>query len=167
MPDGVNMTWRRVLGIAFALLGVLVIFALLYLAFADLGRHKARIVAFVTEQTGREFVIEGPLTLKVLPVITVLAERVRFANAEWGSKPQMVEVGHLSAEVGFWSLISGPVDVRSFELSDVTVLLEKQRKGKANWILHEPVEVEEVEAEPKTRTQFPIVIQKAVLENVS
>src|SRR5262245_27530464 len=144
------MRWRRVLAFSLGGVGLLVLSVLLYLAFGDLGRHKQTVENFVSKHTGREFVIEGPFELEVFPVIKVLAEKVRFANAEWGSKPQMVEVGHLSAEVRFWSLISGPVDIRSFELSDVTVLLEKQRKGKANWILHEPVEVEEVEAEPKT-----------------
>jgi uncharacterized protein involved in outer membrane biogenesis len=158
----------------FAGVGLLVVSVLLYLAFGDLGRHKQTVEDFVSKHTGREFVIEGSFELEVFPVIKVLAERVRFANAAWGSKPQMVEVGHLSAEVRFWSLISGPVDIRSFELKDVEVLLEKRRDGDANWIFvkpetHEATEPEagtESDAEPKTRTEFPLVIQKARLENV-
>ena len=46
----------------------------------------------------------------------------------------MVEIGRLSTHIGLWSLISGPVDIRSFELSDVSVLLEKNRDGKGNWV---------------------------------
>jgi len=96
----------------------------------------------------------------------LLAENARFANADWGSKPQMIEVGHLSAEVRFWSLISGPLDIRAFELSDVTVLLEKQR-DQANWMLSAPNAAEdETDAAPKSRTEFPLVIQKAQLRNV-
>jgi len=59
---------------------------------------------------------------------------VRVGNADWGSQPQMVEIGRLSAKVGLWSLVSGPVDVRSFELSDVSVLLETNAEGKGNWV---------------------------------
>ena len=123
------MKWRRIVAFGFAGVALLVVSVLLYLAFGDLGRHKQTVEDFVSKHTGREFVIEGPFELEVFPVIKVLAERVRFANAAWGSKPQMVEVGHLSAEVRFWSLISGPVDIRAFELKDVDVLLEKRRDG--------------------------------------
>ena len=48
---------------------------------------------------------------RVLPAISVVAERVRVGNADWGSQPQMVELGRLSARIGLWSLVSGPVDV--------------------------------------------------------
>jgi len=167
------MRWRRILAFSLGGVGLLVLSVLLYLAFGDLGRHKRTVENFVSKHTGREFVIEGPFELEVFPVIKVLAERVRFANAEWGSKPQMVEVGHLSAEVRLWSLISGPVDIRSFELKDVNVLLEKQRNGNANWVFIKPAAADEspeaeteTETEPKTRTEFPLVIQKAQLENV-
>jgi uncharacterized protein involved in outer membrane biogenesis len=168
------MKWRRIVAFGFAGVALLVVSVLLYLAFGDLGRHKQTVEDFVSKHTGREFVIEGPFELEVFPVIKVLAERVRFANAAWGSKPQMVEVGHLSAEVRFWSLISGPVDIRAFELKDVDVLLEKRRDGDANWIFarpaagesHEAEIQDDSDAEPKPRTEFPLVIQKARLENV-
>lgn len=70
-----------------------------------------------------------------MPPVSVLAERVRVGNAAWGSKPQMLEIGRLSAQIGLWSLNSGPVDVRSFELSNVSVLLEKNSEGRGNWEL--------------------------------
>src|SRR3954470_830622 len=124
------MTLRRTVAIGFALFGLLLLGCLSYIAFGDLGRHKQLVEDFVTKHTGRAFVIDGPFELKVLPVLTLRAENVRLANAEWGSNPRMVQVGHLSARIGFWSLISGPIDVRSFELRDVTVLLEKRRDGK-------------------------------------
>ena len=106
---------------------------MLYVAFADLGRHKGQVEAFVTKKLGRPFAIDGAFELDLLPSVSLLAEHVRVANAEWGSKPQMVEIGRFSMHVGLWSLISGPVDVRSFELSDVSVLLEKNSEGEANW----------------------------------
>ena len=81
--------------------------------------------------------------LKVLPSVSVAAERVRLGNAEWGSAPQMVEVGRFSTEIGLWSLVSGPVDVRSLELGDVSVLLETGKDGKGNWVLGEGTKPEE------------------------
>jgi len=162
------MTLRRTIAIGFGLLGLVLLGGLSYIAFGDLGRHKQVVEDFITKHTGRAFVIDGPFELNVLPVLTLRAENVRLANADWGSAPQMVQVGHLSAEIGFWSLISGPIDVRSFELRDVTVLLEKRRDGKANWLFKEPPATgeEEETGEPKTRTEFPLVIEKATFDNL-
>ncbi len=73
----------------------------------------------------------------MLPSISVVAERVRLGNTDWGSQPQMVEIGRVSVRIGLWSLVAGPVDVRSFELSDVSVLLETNADGKGNWVFGE------------------------------
>ena len=108
------MSLRRLVVIALSVVGVVLLAIVLYVGVVDLGRHKARIEAVVTKQLGRPFAIDGALQLKLFPSIQVLAEGVRVANAEWGSKPQMVEIGHFSTHVGLWSLISGPVDIRSF-----------------------------------------------------
>ena len=157
------MSLRRIVLIALSVVGALLLAIVLYVAFADLGGHKGRIEAFVTKQIGRPFAIDGALELKVLPSVSVLAERVRVANAEWGSKPQMVEIGRLSTQIRLWSLISGPVDVRSFELSDVSVLLEKNREGKGNWAFGG---APEEETPPEGATKFPAVILHAKISNV-
>ena len=128
------MSLRRVVVIVLSVVGAVLLAIVLYLAFADLGRHKGQIEAFVTKQPGRPFAIDGAFELNVLPSVSLLAERVRVGNAEWGSKPQMLEIGRLSTHVGLWSLVSGPVDVRSFELSDVSVLFEKNGEGEGNWV---------------------------------
>ena len=158
------MSLRRLVVIALSVVGAVLLAIVLYLAFADLGRHKGRIEAFVTKQIGRPFAIDGALELKVFPSIHVLAERVRVGNAEWGSKPQMVEIGRVSTEIGLWSLISGPVDIRSFELSDVSVLLEKNRDGKGNWVFGG--EPEEATPPDSGATEVPAVIQHGKLGNV-
>ena len=110
----------------------------LYLAFGDLGRHKARIEALVTPSVGRPFAIDGPFSVRLVPVIEVSAERVRLGNMQGGSQPQMVEFGKAVVQIGFWSVISGPPDVRLFELHDATVLLERGSDGKGNWVMGAP-----------------------------
>ena len=126
-----------------SIVGVIVLASVLYLAFGDLSRHKGRIEAFVGKKTGRPFAIDGAFELEVLPSVTVKAERVRLGNAAWGSAPQMVEVGRFSTEIGLWSLLSGPVDVRSLEIADVSLLLEKGKDGKGNWLFGEGPKPEE------------------------
>ena len=163
------MSLRRLSAVFLSVVGALLLAIVLYLAFGDLGRHKGRIEAFVTEQVGRPFAIDGALGLEVLPAVSVHAEQVRLGNAEWGSKPQMVEIGRLSANIGLWSLISGPVDIRSFELSDVSVLLEKNAQGEGNWVFGAPdASAAETEADSPAAaaTKVPALIQHGKLSNV-
>ena len=117
-----------------SVVGALLLAIVLYVAFADLGRHKGQIEAYVTQKTGRPFAIDGAFELKIVPSVSLLAEHVRVGNAEWGSKPQMLEVGRFSTQVGLWSLISGPVDVRSFELRTFRCSSRRTATGEANWI---------------------------------
>jgi uncharacterized protein involved in outer membrane biogenesis len=159
------MTLRRGLAWFFVIFGVLLIGCASYLAFVDLGIHKTRIESLVSNLTGRTFAIDGELKIKLVPSVQVVAENVHLANADWASKQPMVQVGRLAANVGLWSLMSGPVDVRSFELSDVTVLLEKGRHGKANWIFSEP-DLEEVTVLEPASSPMPLVIEKAKLKDV-
>ena len=163
------MTRKRLIGVFFGVVGAVLLAVVLYVAFADLGRHKARIEAFVTQTLGRPFAIEGPLEVRVFPVIAVSAEKVRLGNVPGGSQPQMVEIGKVVVRIRFWSLISGPPDVQLFELHDATALLEQGPDGKGNWIMGPP-EAEEDEAEEEEEedgaAQVPVVIRSAHLNNV-
>jgi len=161
------MSIKRFSAYFFGIAGAVLLVLVLYVAFADLGRHKARIESLVTNSIGRPFAIEGPLKLRLIPVIDVSAESVRLGNVPGGSQPQMIEIGKAVVKIRFWSLISGPPDVQLFELSDATVLLEHGPDGKGNWIMGPPAEVpdEEPEEEP-IASQVPVVIRSAHLNNV-
>ncbi len=161
------MSLRRLLAIVLAVFGALLLAILLYLAFGDLSRHKGRIEALVTGLAGRPFAIDGAFQLEVLPSVLVRAERVRLGNAPGGSAPQMVEIGRFSTQVGLWSLISGPVDIRSFELSDVAVVLEKDAEGKGNWVFGGEAAAEEAaDSQSMDATKVPAVVLRAKLDNV-
>lgn len=161
------MSLRRFLRIFLAVSGALLLALLLYLAFGDLSRHKGRIEALATEATGRPFAIDGDFELEVLPAIYVRAERVRLGNAPGASAPQMVEIGHFSARVGLWSLVRGPVDVRSFELRDVAVVLEKDAEGRGNWVFGvEAAPEEDADALGAQATEVPAVVLQARLDNL-
>ena len=119
------MKLRRFVGVFFGIVGVVLLAAVLYVSFGDLGRRKSRIEALVTRSIGRPFAIDGPLKLRLVPTVDVSAEHVRLGNVQGGSQPQMVEIGKAVVQIGLWSLISGPPDVRLSELNDATVLLER------------------------------------------
>ncbi len=157
----------RVLGIVAAAIGILLAVLLLYLAFADLGRHKGRIESFVTRQIGRPFAINGPFSLKLFPDIKLQADQVHIGNVSWSSTPQMLQVGHFATEIDLWSLVSGPVIVRNLELRDVTVVLEKDANGEKNWTLGRPSpEIPADDSSESDFTQLPITFQHAMLSHL-
>ena len=78
------MSLRRLAAIVLSAAAALLVAVVLYLAFGDLSQHKGRIEALVTELLGRPFAIDGAFELKVLPSISVVAERVRLGKRGLG-----------------------------------------------------------------------------------
>ena len=93
------MKLRRFVGVFFGIVGVVLLAAVLYVSFGDLGRHASKRCALA---------IDGPLKLRLVPTVDVSAEHVRLGNVQGGSQPKMVEIGKAVVQIGLWSLISGP-----------------------------------------------------------
>ncbi len=146
------------------LLLIVVAAAVLYLSLADLSPYRAQVEALVSSALGRDFRIMGELKLKALPNPSVIAEGVTLANAEWGAPTPMVSIGRVSAEVGLWSLVSGPIRIKWLEVRDVGVLLEQNAAGKANWAFG--ADTPPKAAAESSGTRLPVVIELAALENV-
>ena len=157
----------RVLAIGAAGIAALLALALLYLAFGDLSRHKGRIEKFLTAQIGRPFAIDGPFVLELIPAIELKADQVRIANVAWSKTPQMLQVGHFATSIDLWSVVSGPVIVRSLELRDVTLVLESNRKGENNWTFGDPDAPPEPEPDSdEGLKKLPVAFHNATLQNL-
>ncbi|HKY93787.1 MAG TPA: AsmA family protein [Kiloniellales bacterium] len=98
---------------------------------------KALIQDEVKTATGRKLAIDGTVEMQVLPSPAIVMEGVRLENAPWGAAPDMVTLGHVEAEVAFWPLINGDIEVRRLLLSDASVSLERTAEGEANWHMGE------------------------------
>ena len=118
--------------------GLFVLFLIILVSFLmtfDVNQYKDEIVKVVQEQTGRSFSIDGDLHLEPSLIPTVAVEGVKFGNADWGSKPEMVTVGKFEAQVALLPLLSRNIEVKRLILNDTIILLEKNKKGAANWTL--------------------------------
>jgi len=141
---------------------------LLYLSFADLSRYRPEIETVVSSAIGRDFRIAGDLKLKVLPNPSIVAEGVTLANADWGTPTPMVTIGSVSSDVALWSLLFGPIRIKSLELRDVAILLEQNAAGDANWVFGTDAPPDAA-AETTTDTSgmgLPVTIELASIENV-
>lgn len=122
----------RILKWVAAAIVLLVAGAVIAVLTVDVNRFKPQIVAAVENATGRKLEIAQDMKLSLWP-LGVAVKQVSFANAVWGSRPQMATVGEFTAQVDLMALIGGQVKVDSLVLNDVDLLLEKDRQGRANW----------------------------------
>jgi uncharacterized protein involved in outer membrane biogenesis len=122
----------RILKWGLAVVVLLVAGVVIAVLTVDVNRFKPQIVAGVESATGRKLEIAQDMKLSLWP-LGIGVKQVSFANAAWGSRPQMATVGEFTAQVDLLALIGGQVKIDSLVLKDVDLLLEKDRQGRANW----------------------------------
>lgn len=124
---------KKVLKIGGAILAVLVVLLLAAPFFVDLNTYKGLITAKAKEATGRDLVIDGDISLSLLPIPSITVEGIKFGNAADGSSANMAEIEKANVKVALMPLISGKAEVKSVELVKPTIVLEKLPSGKGNW----------------------------------
>ena len=128
------MGWRRIaLWLTSSFLLLLVV-ALCWVWLGDLGVFKPQLERWVTEQTGREFAIDGRFEVDVGRETVIVAEGVRFANAEWAESQQMLDVGHLELRIDTFSLFGAPLTIELIEVNDAVIRLEDPAAGNPSWV---------------------------------
>jgi len=123
----------KILSVIGVLLVSLVVAGVAILKSIDFNQYKDAIAEQAKAATGRDLTIAGDLSLSISLTPRVGVDAVSFANAPWGSKPDMISVRHFSAEMSLIPLLSGDIKINQVILEGVDVLAEKDKSGKANW----------------------------------
>ncbi|MDX2411011.1 MAG: AsmA family protein, partial [Woeseiaceae bacterium] len=111
----------------------------LYLRNADLSVYEDEIEGYLSEKIGHRLEIDGRFDLQVRGLTTLTAEDISLSNPDWPSAGSLVSVGHLSVVFDLWSLVSGPLIIEDLDVREVTMNLERDAEGQANWITGRPV----------------------------
>jgi uncharacterized protein involved in outer membrane biogenesis len=147
--------------VAFALAGLVILFLLaagagaLWLSRADL---KPIIEHQASAALGRRVTL-GSFQVRWGNPLGIDLSDLAIANAPWGSKPEMVRIGRLSALVDLPALLHGVLRYQRLRISDADVVLERDDKGKGNWKFG--LGGGGLGLVPKNRTQFPTLIDFA------
>ena len=99
----------------------------------DFNQYRSTIADQVKQATGRDLKIAGDLNVGISRAPTVAVDDVSFANAAWGSRPEMATVKRFEAEMELLPLISGDIRVKRVVLKGADILLETDAKGQSNW----------------------------------
>ncbi|MGH0038071.1 MAG: AsmA family protein [Myxococcota bacterium] len=140
------MRWTRIAAVLVGLLVVGVVALVIALNSIDWSRYKEPVIARVKEATGRDLAVDGEVRLHIGLRPGVGVEGVRFQNADWGERPDMVEVGRFEVQLALWPLLFRRVEVERIVLSDAVIWLEVDETGRANWTF-EPAAPAEAGAE--------------------
>ena len=144
-----------------AIIGIVVVVSTL-----DVNQYKGEITQAVEDTTGRKLDIAGDIGFKISLIPTVVIEDVKFANASWGSKPDMFTLGKFEVQVSLMPLLSGNIQVNRVILLAPEVLLETDKNGKGNWVLD--IEQAEEKAAPSSESSTPlpaIIVSEVHIEN--
>jgi len=159
-------TWKK-LFIAVLVLGlVLVAAGALFISQLDPNEYRDTVAEVVERYTGRTLDIRGDLRIKLLPVPSVEARDVSFANAAWATQPDMVRAERLRAEVALLPLLDGRLIVRRLIAIGPRVFLEINAEGKANWEFDTETDSASVVPEDSEASseQLHFIVQQARIE---
>jgi hypothetical protein len=104
-----------------------------YLASLDVDEYRPEIAQAAKDATGRALTLEGPLSLSVSLTPTISGEGISFANAAWGSQPQMLTLRRFEVQLSLLPLLFGDIQIQRLVLVEPEIFLETNKAGTANW----------------------------------
>jgi AsmA protein len=137
MADAKPRRRGRVLRVLLIVVAIIILvplagLAVLALTF-DPDSAKPRIEQAVKQATGRDLALNGRLGLKWSLWPTIEARDVALANIAGGSRPQMITLDRLEAQVALLPLLSRRVEIDRLVLVRPDILLETDAQGRPNW----------------------------------
>lgn len=102
-------------------------------ALIDVNSYKPLIVSQVKTATGRNLVIDGPISLSLFPTPTVSVTGVKFFNAAGSKNANMVEVKSVTVKPSLLALLGGNIEISEVTLVEPKIVLEINAEGKPNW----------------------------------
>ncbi|MDW3205883.1 MAG: AsmA family protein [Alphaproteobacteria bacterium] len=125
---------------------ILVVGAVVYILNVDLNAWKPEIQEAVQESTGRLLVINGPIEFELGSDTYLKATDISLTNADWGSRPQMVEVGSVDVAFKLFSLLGDTPDITRVHVDKVRAIVETNAQGMSNTDFGRKPEDTEVQA---------------------
>ena len=130
------MRWilRGAIGLAVVAMLVVVV-AIIAVGTTDFTAYRNDIAAAVEDATGRRVTIGGRIEQSFLAASpSLVLTELAVANADWGSRPQMLTAKRAEIEIALLPLIGGAIKVTRFRLTGADLLLETNTAGAANWL---------------------------------
>lgn len=156
------MRITRILAVFVALLAAGAVALAAFLKSIDPAEYRDLMAEQVKQATGRDLTLAGEVELAVSLTPTITVSDVSFANAAWGSRPQMVTARRVEARIELLPLISGNINVKQLVLVEPDILLETDAEGRGNWEFEIPAA--ETSNDPAATSSFGDAVIPTVRE---
>jgi uncharacterized protein involved in outer membrane biogenesis len=117
-----------------ALAAILILAAILF----NWNWFKGPIETAASAALGRNVEIAGDLDVDLSMAPTITLEQVRIANAQWGSRPNMLTIPQLAFALDLGQLLRGAVVLPFLRVHAQDLLIETNQQGDVNWQLGPP-----------------------------
>ncbi len=155
---------KRLLIGAGGIIGLLIVLLLAAPFLIDLNARKPEIVAAVKKATGRDLVLDGPISFSLLPSPTATIAGVKFFNVPGAKNSNMVEVKSVTVKPSLGALLTGNLEVSEVTLVEPKIVLEVNAEGKPNWEFAPSVaEAKPVAAKPGSPR--PLSVGRLTIDN--
>lgn len=125
---------KLILVLVSAVAGILVIGAVALVLFFDPNDYREDIAVAVTDATGREFSIDGDISLSLFPWLAIEIGETTLGNAEGFGDEPFVRFDSARLSVKLMPLVFGDgIEVGTATLEGFTANLAVQRDGRSNW----------------------------------
>ena len=131
-PVGRALSWLSRLLLALLLVVTSTLMAVFWFEDATLRPLSEYLVETLT---GREFSIDGDLQLSAGRVVTLRSTRISLANADWGSRDNLLSIDEVEASVDLLRIIGGTPALDTLEASGIELLFEEDDEGLSNWVM--------------------------------
>ncbi len=124
---------RRIIYGFLGFLGIVLGIALIVPFFLNINDYKPQIQAEATKALGRDVLIDGDLSLSFLPSPQFTIHKVRIVNIAGGASQDFLNIKRIRVAVSLLPLLKKHVKVKSLELDQPEIYLEKLGNGQTNW----------------------------------
>ncbi len=161
MPS--NLSKKLLIGGA-SVVGLVIVASVAAPLLIDVNSYKPKIVSEVKAMTGRDLVIDGPISLSILPTPTVSVTGVKFSNVPGSKNPSMVEMKSVTVKPSLFGLLAGNIEVSEVTLIEPKIVLEINAEGKPNWEFA-PSVAEAKPVAPKPASPKPLSLGRLTIDN--
>lgn len=129
---------KRAIFIVVGLIAFAVIAVVAAPNFVNWNNYKSEISDQVRQLTGRELIIAGDISVKVLPAPRLVAEKVSLSSLDGATHPDLVSLRSVEVQVALAPLITGQIRVETVRLVEPRIYLEVLADGRSTWEIVPP-----------------------------
>lgn len=144
-------------GLVVAIVGLFIIAVVAFYLLFDANDFRDEITKRAKEQTGRELVLEGDLSIHLFPWLAVEIGKTTFSNAPGFGKEPMASFDSARLSVMLWPLLRREIQVGDASIDGLVLNLAVARDGSTNWddLASDAAEAEPAAAADEAGTNIP------------